>query len=99
MDKKEFVDKKIVCRDCQKEFVFSRGEQEFFDKKGLQNIPTRCADCRKQFREKKEKGELEAQIKCTVCESMDKVPFAPRHQDGVFCEDCFRTKFKNLASD
>ena len=40
-------DKKIVCGDCGKEFVFTVGEQEFYKEKGFENEPTRCPACRK----------------------------------------------------
>lgn len=41
------ADKKLVCRDCGAEFVFTEGEQEFYKEKGFTNEPTRCPDCRK----------------------------------------------------
>ena len=28
-------DKKIVCKDCGKEFIFTVGEQEFYKEKGF----------------------------------------------------------------
>lgn len=40
-------DKKITCKDCGKEFLFTVGEQEFFKEKGFENDPVRCPDCRK----------------------------------------------------
>lgn len=40
-------DKKIICKDCGKEFVFTVGEQEFYKEKGFDNEPVRCADCRR----------------------------------------------------
>lgn len=40
-------DKTLVCKDCSKEFVFTEGEQEFYQEKGLTNEPQRCPDCRK----------------------------------------------------
>ncbi|MBU3180262.1 zinc-ribbon domain-containing protein [Clostridium psychrophilum] len=40
-------DKKLVCKDCGKEFVFTEGEQAFYKEKGYENEPQRCADCRK----------------------------------------------------
>ncbi|MDY6013200.1 zinc-ribbon domain-containing protein [Clostridium sp.] len=40
-------DKKITCRDCGKEFVFTVGEQEFYKEKGFENEPVRCPECRK----------------------------------------------------
>jgi CxxC-x17-CxxC domain-containing protein len=40
-----FSDKVLVCRDCNQEFVFSAGEQEFYTTRGFSE-PTRCPDCR-----------------------------------------------------
>jgi ssDNA-binding Zn-finger/Zn-ribbon topoisomerase 1 len=40
-------DKKIICKDCGKEFIFTVGEQEFFKEKGFDNDPVRCPDCRR----------------------------------------------------
>lgn len=47
--KEEFKmeDKKIICKDCGKEFVFTVGEQEFYKEKGFDNEPVRCYKCRK----------------------------------------------------
>lgn len=39
-------DKTIVCKDCNNEFVFTAGEQEFYAQKGLTNEPVRCKECR-----------------------------------------------------
>lgn len=57
-------DEKIVCKICGKEFVFSKGEQEFFAQKGLQNIPKSCPKCR-EARRSGEEVKLEA--KCDQC--------------------------------
>ena len=40
-------DKIIICKDCNKEFVFTEGEQEFYKEKGFENDPLRCPECRK----------------------------------------------------
>lgn len=51
-------DKKIVCKDCGKEFVFTVGEQDFYKDKGLDNEPKRCLECRRARRQaKREKAE------------------------------------------
>ena len=39
-------DKKIVCKDCGKEFIFTVGEQEFYKEKGFENDPVRSPECR-----------------------------------------------------
>lgn len=43
-------DKTIICVDCGKEFVFDKGQQEFFNDKGLKT-PKRCKQCSKKRRE------------------------------------------------
>lgn len=39
------MDKKIICKDCGKEFIFTVGEQEFYKEKGFYE-PVRCKECR-----------------------------------------------------
>ena len=41
-----FEDKTLVCKDCGAEFVFTAGEQEFYEAKGFVNEPQRCKACR-----------------------------------------------------
>ncbi len=43
MDKQ---DKIKTCKDCNEEFTFTVGEQEFYEKMGFVNEPVRCASCR-----------------------------------------------------
>lgn len=38
-------DKKIVCKDCGKEFDFTEAEQKFYQERGLSE-PKRCKACR-----------------------------------------------------
>jgi DNA-directed RNA polymerase subunit RPC12/RpoP len=40
-------DKTLKCKDCGREFVWTVGEQEFYQEKGFTNEPTRCPECRK----------------------------------------------------
>src|SRR5713226_9308418 len=39
-------DQTLYCRDCNQEFVFTVGEQEFYASHNLMNAPTRCPSCR-----------------------------------------------------
>ena len=39
-------DKEIPCADCKVNFVFSKGEQDFYDTKGFTAIPTCYKPCR-----------------------------------------------------
>lgn len=41
------ADKTLTCKDCNSEFIFTEGEQAFYQEKGYQNEPQRCPDCRK----------------------------------------------------
>ena len=43
---KEYEDITLNCRDCNAEFIFSAGEQEFYHSKGWENQPTRCVECK-----------------------------------------------------
>ena len=40
-------DVSLSCRDCGASFLFTSGEQEFYERKGFTNAPSRCPDCRK----------------------------------------------------
>ena len=40
------ADQTLYCRDCNQEFVFTVGEQEFYASRGLTNSPSRCPSCR-----------------------------------------------------
>jgi CxxC-x17-CxxC domain-containing protein len=94
-----FVDKMLVCRDCGTEFVFSAGEQEFYQLKGLLNEPGRCPSCRaarKAEREGGGMGSLESRGRremhptvCAECGADTLVPFLPRGDKPVYCSPCF----------
>ena len=47
------VDKTIVCKDCGSEFIFTEGEQAFYQEKGFTNDPVRCPECRKARKQQK----------------------------------------------
>ncbi|RZN14186.1 MAG: cytochrome C551 [Methanosarcinales archaeon] len=49
-------DKTLTCQDCSEEFIFTAGEQEFFEEKGFDE-PKRCKECRdKKKAEKRSRG-------------------------------------------
>ena len=41
-----FTDKTLTCKDCNQEFIWTSGEQEFYQTRGLVNEPGRCPSCR-----------------------------------------------------
>jgi len=40
------TDRTLYCRDCNQEFTFTVGEQEFYASRGLTNDAGRCPECR-----------------------------------------------------
>jgi hypothetical protein len=49
-------DKKLVCKDCGQEFIFSESEQAFYKGKGFDNEPQRCPACRKARKQQRGGG-------------------------------------------
>lgn len=44
----------LECKDCHSQFLFTIGEQEFYQSKGF-TPPVRCPDCRQKRKAEKEK--------------------------------------------
>jgi CxxC-x17-CxxC domain-containing protein len=89
-----FSDRTLSCRDCGTEFVFSAGEQEFFQAKGLQNEPGRCPACRVAYKQARgivdERPQREYFLTtCAGCGQEARVPFVPRNERPVYCSTCF----------
>ena len=91
-------DKILVCRDCGQEFVFTVGEQEFYESRGLQNEPGRCSECRAARR----KGRWDSYNQprqmypavCAECGAETTVPFEPREGRLVYCRECYAKQRK-----
>ena len=87
-----YVDKVLVCRDCSREFIFSAGEQEFYQSRGLQHEPRRCPDCRNARRQQdgaSRPGRVMHDVICSNCGKAAQVPFEPRTDRPVYCSECF----------
>jgi len=86
-----FSDKSISCRECGATFLWSAGEQEFYQQKGLLHEPQRCPECRQKA--KAERAAAREQnmhdIICSNCGQPGRVPFAPRTDRPVYCSSCF----------
>jgi len=86
-----FEDKSLKCKECGKEFIWTVGEQEFFNQKGFTNKPTRCKDCRKLNRQKVETEYFK--ITCSSCGNIGEALFKPNNPDAkIFCRNCFEEK-------
>ncbi|BCL83931.1 zinc-binding protein [Ktedonobacteria bacterium brp13] len=111
------TDQVLYCRDCNQEFTFTVGEQEFFASKGLTNAPTRCPDCRaarKQangghrggsssgfggggYRDREPRQMYSAT--CASCGNEAMVPFQPREDKPVYCQDCYQAQRSDQRDD
>ena len=92
-------DKTLSCVECGSSFTFTAGEQEFFASRGYTNEPKRCPDCR-EARKAQQRGfgggggggqyprEMHPAV-CAQCGAETMVPFRPRGDRPVYCNDCF----------
>ena len=78
-------DKTLVCVECGSEFIFTVGEQEFFQARGFGNEPKRCRSCRAVRRTEQRGGSTYQDapremypINCAECGTDAMVPFRPR---------------------
>ncbi len=96
----DFQDKTLQCRDCGGSFVFTAGEQGFYLEKGLMNEPQRCPNCRASRRRERTgtTAEAGATIVCANCGREATVPFVPRLDRPVYCNDCFAAQRASKAA-
>jgi CxxC-x17-CxxC domain-containing protein len=100
-----YTDQTLYCRDCNEEFIFTVGEQEFYASRGLMNSPTRCPSCRAAHKAARSGGDRSRsysndgyareprQMYSAICASCGKeaqVPFQPREDRPVYCSDCYQ---------
>jgi CxxC-x17-CxxC domain-containing protein len=98
-----FNDQTLTCRDCGQDFIFTSGEQEFFQSRGLTNAPGRCPECRQARKTQRRGGDAlgyssggygrqDRQMysaTCAQCGQEAQLPFEPRTDKPVYCSDCF----------
>lgn len=85
-----YSDLTLNCRDCGQPFTFTAGEQEFFNKKGFTNQPSRCPNCRANKKANFGGQRQMFTVNCAKCGKPAQVPFQPRGDKPVYCSDCFR---------
>ena len=85
----EMIDRVLTCVDCGQAFVFTAGEQYFFQDKHFQHDPKRCKTC-KAMRVGGSRVGKETAVICADCGAATSVPFNPRHGWPVFCRCCFQ---------
>lgn len=84
-----FVDKVLKCVTCGAEFVFTAGEQEFFEFKQFANEPRHCKKCKARMTRGRVKALIESDVICSACGTKTTVPFKPVHGRPVLCRACF----------
>jgi CxxC-x17-CxxC domain-containing protein len=94
----DLADLPIQCIDCNEDFLWTVGEQQFFRDKGLQNPPKRCRTCKQAKNERLSavnsvkpgvKEKVEVIVVCARCEKSTTVPFYPSQGRPVLCRSCF----------
>ena len=80
--------KTLTCEECGKDFIFTAGEQEFYEEKGF-TPPKRCPDCRAA---KKAAGRQFTKVTCAGCGKETEVPFVPSGDRPVYCRECFEAQ-------
>ncbi len=98
-----FKDKKLTCKDCSGEFIFSASEQEFYAEKGFSNEPGRCPDCR-AVRKQRNRGGFGRSPRpqkemhpatCSACGTKTQVPFRPSGDRPIYCSDCYSARSRH----
>ena len=55
MSQPQFEDKILICTDCEEEFVFTAGAQQYFRDRGIAEQPKRCKACYMALKKSKRK--------------------------------------------
>jgi len=109
------TDQTLYCRDCNQEFTFTVGEQEFYASRGLTNAPSRCPECR-AARKQSNRGQRDSysgsssgfrerevrqmySVTCVSCGNEAQVPFQPRDHRPVYCRECYQSQRTGHTND
>ncbi len=105
-----FVDRLLICSDCQGEFIFTAGEQLFFHDKQFKNDPKRCKPCKSRRSglaaaaangaevQATAFARTETRTECSACGVETTVPFKPTQGRPVLCRQCFQSKNRITAA-
>ncbi len=100
-----FQDRELTCKECGSVFVFTAGEQEFYQSRGFEHLPGRCPQCRAARKSRQSESGYTGTSSysgsprrvaremhpavCSACGKQTEVPFVPRGDKPVYCSDCF----------
>jgi CxxC-x17-CxxC domain-containing protein len=99
-----YQDRTLTCVECGAPFTFSAEDQAYHAQKGYTNEPKRCPTCRQNRRDSRYSGGYSTgggygggggyrremfPVVCAQCGKETTVPFQPRGDRPVYCQDCF----------
>jgi CxxC-x17-CxxC domain-containing protein len=83
------ADRILMCGTCGEEFVFTTGEQLFFQLHKFSNVPKHCQKCRVRRFNNGNTRRLDTTVTCAMCGASTTVPFKPSQNRPVLCRACF----------
>jgi CxxC-x17-CxxC domain-containing protein len=86
----DLADKVLKCIDCGGDFIFTAGEQLFFQQQQFRNDPKRCKPCK--AKRASAPSRPETRTTCSACGQSTTVPFFPTQGRPVLCRTCFQAK-------
>ena len=104
-----YQDRTLTCQECGQAFTFSADDQSYHAEKGYTNEPKRCPSCRQARRSQRDTGgfgggydrgprEMHPAV-CAQCGKDTMVPFRPRGDRPVYCDDCFAPRSQGMRTD
>ncbi|SPE17888.1 conserved hypothetical protein [Candidatus Sulfotelmatomonas gaucii] len=95
-------DQQLICSDCGQPFAFTAEDQEFFRERGY-SAPKRCKACRQAKKNEQSGGagggggynrgaSRGTSVICAGCGQQTTVPFEPRGDRPVYCQNCFQAR-------
>jgi CxxC-x17-CxxC domain-containing protein len=95
-------DQQLMCSDCGQAFTFTAEDQEFFRERGYSS-PKRCKPCRQAKKNEQGGGggggggysrgtSQGTSVICAGCGQQTTVPFEPRGDRPVYCQNCFQAR-------
>jgi CxxC-x17-CxxC domain-containing protein len=81
----EMTDQTLTCRECRQEFVFTAGEQAFYEERGY-TAPQRCASCRQA--RKAQNGDSQRSGGYSSSGFGGGYSNSPREMHATTCSDC-----------
>lgn len=92
----DFQDKELRCRDCEANFFFTAGEQEFLRQKGLLKSPTRCSACREKRLQLARGQSLPLQPALAAAKETAQVAASKPEEIAQFSQEDWASRYKNI---